>query len=303
MRWLDGLIGVWHRLIGLFRRRRLAREIDDEVAFHLAMREADHVRAGRTDADLAARRQFGNVTVVKEQVRDMWTFPSFESVWGDIRYAVRTLRKTPGFTLVAVLALAVGIGANTAIYSLVDAVFVRGLPYPESDRLMVLVGNVRRAAGVERRGGSYPDYVDWRAQQTKFSDLSIYMQTTTTLFGSGEAERVAIEAVSAPYFSLVGMTPASGRTFRPDEDQAANRDAVVVLSDGLWKRRFGGDATVVGQRILFGTRAFEVIGIAPAGFRGVSDQAEAWIPYVMAVGRLDARGSRGFSVLDRKAHV
>ena len=128
----------------------------------------------------------------------MWTFPSFESIWRDVRYALRTLWKSPAFTIVAVLALAVGIGANTAIYSLVDAVFVRGLPYPESDRLMVLIGNVRRATGVERRGGSYPDFVDWRARSTSFDDMAAYVQSTMTLTTAADPERIGVEAVSAP---------------------------------------------------------------------------------------------------------
>ena len=299
MRARDALTGLWHRAVALVRRRRLNREIDDELAFHLAMREQEHVRRGRADAALAARRQFGNVSVVKEQVRDMWTFPSFESIWRDVRYAVRSLWRSPGFTVVAVLALAIAIGATTAIYSLVDAVFVKGLPYPESDRLVVLIGNVKRATRVERRGASYPDFADWRAQSKSFEGMAIATTTSTTLSGGGEPERLTIEAVSAPYFSLLGVAQAQGRTFRPDEDEVAGRNPVVVISDGLWKRRFGGATSLVGQSIQLGTRAFQVIGIAPPGFRGTSDQAEAWIPYTASVNRLDVRGSRGFYVLAR----
>jgi predicted permease len=299
MRARDALIGVWHRVVALVRRRRLSREIDDELAFHLAMREQDHVRQGHRDAALAARRQFGNVSVVKEQVRDMWTFPSFESIWRDVRYALRTLWRSPGFAVVAVLALAISIGATTSIYSLVDAVFVKGLPYPEPDRLVMLIGNVKRATRVERRGGSYPDFADWRAQSRSFEGMAIATTASMTLSGSGEPERLTIETVSAPYFSLLGITQAQGRTFRPDEDEVAGRNPVVVISDGLWKRRFGGDASIVGQSIQFGTRGFQVIGIAPPGFRGISDQAEAWVPYTASVNRLDTRGSRGFFVLAR----
>jgi predicted permease len=222
-----------------------------------------------------------------------------ESIWQDIRYAVRTLWKSPGFTIVAVLALAVGIGANTAIYSLVDAVFLRGLPFPDSSRLVVLIGNVERATGVERRGGSYPDFVDWRAQATTFVDMAAYIGTTTTLIGTEESERIQIEAVSAPYFSLLGISPASGRTFRADEDQVAGRDAVIVIGEGLWKRRFGGDPAIVGRKIQVGLRPYEVIGVMPAGFRGVTDQAEAWLPFVMAGGGLTSRGGRGLQVLAR----
>ena len=168
MAWRHEVIGVWHRIAALLGRRPRDRDVDDELAFHLAMRQAEHERAGAPpdEARLAARRQFGNVTALKEQTQQMWTFPSFESLRQDVRYALRTLRRTPGFSVVAILVLAIGIGANTAIFSLVDAMLLRGLPYPDADRLVLLIGNVERTAGVERRGNSYPDHTDWRAQTT-----------------------------------------------------------------------------------------------------------------------------------------
>jgi len=159
------LLAVWHRVVALVRRRRLERDLDEELAFHLAMREADYREHGasETDARTAARRRFGSVAYLKEQCRDMWTFHPLETLIQDVRYALRTLRKAPGFTIVAVTALAVGIGANTAIFSLFDALRTRALPYTDPSGLVVLWGNVQRAR-VERRGASYPDYLDWRAQ-------------------------------------------------------------------------------------------------------------------------------------------
>jgi hypothetical protein len=166
------------------------------------MRQADHARAGVSpeEAGRLARRQFGNVTLIKEQTREMWTFPSFESVAGDVRYALRTLRRSPGFSVVAVLVLAIGIGANVAMFSLIDAMLLRGLPYPNADRLVLLIGNVQRAT-VERRGNSYPDHVDWRAKATRFDDIAAYSNFTVTLTGNDEPERVFVEAVTWPYFS------------------------------------------------------------------------------------------------------
>ena len=158
----------------------------------------------------------------------------------DLRYAARTLRKSPGFTIVAALTLALGIGANTAIFSVVDAVILRPLPYPEPARLVELWGNVKRAK-VERRGASFPDYVDWRAQSRSFEAMAAFDSGTMTLTGVDEPERIHAEFVSQPYFDLLGMRPALGRTFRPEEDEVPQRNAVVILSDGLWKRRFGGD--------------------------------------------------------------
>jgi predicted permease len=299
MRVLHTAIGVWHRIVGLVRRPRLRREIDDELAFHLAMREAEHTRHGRTDAGRAARREFGNVAVVKEQVRAMWTFPSFESFWQDVRYALRALRKSPAFTIVALAVLAIGIGATTAMFSLVDAMFLRGLPYPDADRLVVLIGNVQRTA-VERRGNSSPDHLDWRAKSSSFVDMAAYTSGTITLFGTDEPERVPIEFVSAPYFAVFGVAPAAGRAFRADEDAVPNRDLVAVLGHGLWQRRFGGDPSIVNKTIQLGPRSFTVIGIMPPGFRGISDAADLWLPFALSGAGGDSnRGNRGFQTVAR----
>jgi predicted permease len=298
---INDAIAWWHRLRALLRRGRGARDIDDEIAFHLAMRQAEHERAG-LDPEIARRtaaRQFGNVTALKEQTRDMWTFPSFESLVQDLRYALRTFRRAPGFALVAVLVLAIGIGATTAMFSLVDTMLVRGLPYPEADRLVVLIGNVQRAGGVERRGNSYPDHVDWRARATSFDDMAAFTTLTGTLQGADEPERIPGEAVSAPYFSLLGVSPAYGRGFRPDEDAVPNRDAVVILGDGLWRRRFGADPSIVNRTIQLGARSYTVVGIMPAGFTGVTDTAQFWEPFAMSGVPFDNRGSRGFQTLAR----
>ena len=299
---MQKLLNVWHRLAALVRRRRLDRDLDEELAFHLAMREADYRHDGIAGADAryAARRRFGNVTSLKEQCRDMWTFSPLETLLQDVRYALRTLRKSPGFTFVAVFALAVGIGGNTAIFSLVDAVRARALPYHDADRLVELWGNVLRAK-VERRGASYPDYQDWRAQSKSFDDIAAFDSQMMTLAGNDEPERLTTEFVSAPYFSLLGMSPARGRTFQPDEDVVSNPAPVVVLSDGLWKRRFGADPQIVGRTLTLNTRTYTVVGVMPPGFKGLTDTAELWVPFALyAPPRVMAdRGTRGFAALAR----
>jgi putative ABC transport system permease protein len=298
---INDAISWWNRLRTLLRPGRRARDIDDEIAFHLAMRQAEHERDGLAPeiARRTAARQFGNVTALKEQTRDMWTFPSFESLVQDLRYALRTLRRAPAFALVAVLVLAIGIGGTTAMFSLVDAMIVRGLPYPEADRLVVLIGNVERAAGVERRGNSYPDHLDWRARATSFDDMAAYTTLNTILQGVDEPEPIPSEAVSPPYFKLLGVSPTHGREFRPEENAVPNRDAVVILGDGLWRRRFGADPSIVNRTIQLGTRTYTVVGIMPAGFTGVSDTAQLWIPFAMSGTPFDNRGSRGFQTLAR----
>ncbi len=301
MRWL---LSVWRRLHALIRARRLDRDLDDEVAFHLAMRASEYRDSGLSDraASDQARRQFGNVTYLKEQTRDMWTFPSFESVRQDVRYALRTLRKAPGFTLVAVFALAVGIGGNTAIFSLIDAIRVRALPYPDADRLVELWGNVQRAR-VERRGASFPDYQDWRNQSHSFEDVAAFDQQWMTLVGGEEPERIQTEFVAAPYFSLLRVSAARGRGFQPEDDVVAKPAQVIVLSDALWKRRFSADPQIVGRTVTLccAPRQYTVIGVMPAGFKGISDTAELWVPFAMYAppSVMAERGTRGFAALAR----
>jgi hypothetical protein len=229
------------RLRALLHRRRLDRDLDEELAFHLA------ARAERS-SPLEARRSFGNPTVVKETMREMWTFNWLETISRDLRYAARSLRKSPGFAVVAVLTLALGIGSNTAIFSVVNAVLLHPLPYPEPDRIVELWGNVKRAK-VERRGTSFADYFDWKKQSQSFERMALYIGGTVTLNGVAEPERVPMEYVGHGYFELLGVAPQVGRSFVASEDQVPQRDKVAVLSDGFWKRHFGGDPLAIGRSI------------------------------------------------------
>jgi predicted permease len=283
------------KLRALLWRRRLDRDLSDEIEFHLQERAR---RSGLQPYQ--ARQSFGNPTVYREEIREMWTFRVFEMLRQDLRYAARTLLKSPGFTVVAALTLALGIGANTAIFSVVDAVILRPLPYPEPSRLVELWGNVKRAK-VERRGASYPDYVDWRDQSRSFDAMAGFGSGSMTITGVDEPERLTGEYVSQPYFDLLGMRAALGRTFRPEEDEVPQRNAVIVLSDALWKRRFGGDRGVLGRKMQLDGRPYEIIGVMPPWFRGITDQAEAWIPFMMSndAAGFAQRGTRGFTVLAR----
>ena len=265
------LTAAWRRVTALILRRRLERDLDDELAFHLAMREADYRAAG-----LSGRRRARRSTTAVRQ-RDApegadaghvdFSFLSKASGRTSATRC-RTLRKSPAFTAVAVFALAVGIGGNTAIFSLVDAIRVRALPYAEPERLVLLWGNVQRAK-VERRGASYPDYLDWRAQAKSFDDMAAGDSQTMTLTGGDEPERINDRVRrGAGYFSLLGVSPARGRVFRPEEDLVSTPTPVVVMSDGLWKRRFGADPQIVGRTITLNARVYEVIGLMPPGFKG-----------------------------------
>jgi putative ABC transport system permease protein len=277
-------------------------DFDDEVDTHISMLTERLVRRGMPfeDARCEALRQFGNRTVLKEIRNDMRTFVWLETLWQDLRYGVRVLRKNKGFAAVAAITLALGIGADTAIFSVVNAAILRPLPYPHPQRLAILWGNVKRAR-VERRGASYPDYIDWRDQTQSFETMAAFTDSKFALTGIDTPERISGEYVSQPYFSLLGIQPALGRTFSPAEDRVPQRDAVVVLSDGAWKHRFGGDPAIVGRTIQLDGHPYTVIGIAPPGFSGLTDQAELWVPFVMSGSAEDLaeRGTRGFEVLAR----
>jgi putative ABC transport system permease protein len=299
-----GLRSTWIRAKALVRRRQLDADLADEVAFHLSMREEELRRSGLSpeQARRAAAMRFGNVTVFQERTREMWTFPSLESVVQDIRYALRTLRRSPGFTIVAVLALAVGIGANTAIFSLQDAIRARSLPYERADELVQIWGNVQRAQ-VERRGASLPDFQDWRAQATSFAGMAAFNGGTQTMTGGDEPERIPIEFVSAPYFSLLTTPAARGRVFTEEEDNAGQPAPVVVLSDALWRRRFNADPAAIGQTLTLccPARQYSIVGVMPPGFAGLTDTAQLWLPFAFSSppAVLAARNNRGFVVLGR----
>jgi predicted permease len=223
-----------------------------------------------------------------------------DSVRMDVRLAIRSLRRSPGFAVVAILALAVGIGGNTAIFSVIDATRTQAIPYNEAHRLVYLIGTARRTV-VERRGASYPDFVDWRAQATRFEDLAAFDSQLMTLAGTDESERIATEFVSASYFPLLGARPALGRAFDIGDDDVSRPSRVIVLSDGLWRRRFGADPLVVGRSVTLNGQPFTVLGVMAPGFTGVTDEAQLWIPFAQYAPPqgMRERGNRGFTVLGR----
>jgi predicted permease len=217
----------------------------------------------------------------------------------DIRFALRTFRKNPGFTAVALLTLALGIGANTAIFSVVNAVLIRALPFEEPDSLVVLWGNVQRGR-VERRGVSRPDAADWRAQNRSFEDLAVYdAESYTVVSGGNEPERVIGELVQPAYFKLLRVKPLVGRAFEESENQTGVA-LTAILGHGLWQRRFGGNPSVVGTTITLSDRPYTIVGVMPRGFRGLTDLADLWTTTSSERPELlTARGNRGPAVLGR----
>jgi putative ABC transport system permease protein len=271
MTWIRVFI---HRLRGLFLKRKLERELEEEIRSHLEMQIEENVRQGMSleDARQAASRKFGGVAQVKEAYRDRLTLPALETAFQDLRYGLRMLRRNPGFTFVAVLTLALGIGANTAIFSVVNAVLLRSLPYHDPDRLVA-------ASYYRGLGGDHAwvaDFKAWRDQAKAFEQIAAYRTDDADLTGNGEPERLTAGTVSASLFTTLGVAPAVGRDFTPEDDTDGSAPT-VILSDGLWRRRFGGDPQVIGKAITLRGQSLTVIGIMPPEFR-FPGEADLWAP-------------------------
>ena len=274
----------WRRHIArfgaLFRGRKLAEEIDEEVRIHLDMEERENRERGMPaeEARYAALRRFGNVTQAQEQSRETWRWFWLEALLQDLRYGLRQLRRSPGFTAVAVLTLALGIGANTAIFSLVDAVLLRSLPYSHPDQL-VLLFDVPLKQPDAVGGISYRDFTEIREQNRVFSGLAGNSFHDLTLTGAGEPTIVNTADVTPELFPLLDAKPLAGRALLSD-DGRQGAAPVAVLSENLWRSRFGSDAAIIGQSINLDMRPFTIVGILPASFRypdGAVHQ-DVWIP-------------------------
>lgn len=246
-----------------FRRARAERELEAELRFHLEMEAQSHQRAGETpgDSQYAALRSFGGVEQVKEKVRDAWGTRMIDQLRQDLAYGFRGLRHSPGFAAVVVLTLALGIGANTAIFSIVEGVLLRRLPYRAPNRL-VTVTQAAPKAGQSSLGFSVPDFMDFRARNRAFVAMSEYHSMWFILLGRSEPERVQTGVVSDNFFDMLGVKPLLGRTFLPGEDKPGAAP-VLVLSYDYWQRSFGGDPHVVGRVFEMNNKPHTVVGVLP----------------------------------------
>ncbi|MGH9735636.1 MAG: ADOP family duplicated permease [Candidatus Acidiferrales bacterium] len=253
-----------HWLTRLLRKSRAHRQLDSELRFHLERQIADYIASGMRpdEARRRARLDFGGLDQVKEQVHAAHRGYFLETLLQDIRYGLRMLRKSPGFTAVAIITLALGICANTAIFSVVDAVLLRSLPYPDADRLVVLSEELPRAGGLNV---SLPDFLDWRAQNRSFDQMAAFAPNSFTLTGSGEPTSVRAGFVSWSFFPLLGVKPLMGRTFTESEDKPG-ATFVAVISYSLWRSRLKEDPHIIGKPIMLDGYNFEVVGVLPPGF-------------------------------------
>ncbi|MGH9776019.1 MAG: ADOP family duplicated permease [Candidatus Acidiferrales bacterium] len=302
MRWINK---ISHRMRSLLRKRSAEAELDQEMRFHLERQIAANISSGMSaeEARCAALREFGGVEQRKEECRDARGVNFIETLVQDLRYGLRTLRKTPVFTAIAILTLALGIGANTAIFSVVYAILLRPLPYGHPAQL-VSVFDARPAEGINNNGISYLNFKEVREQNNVFTEMAGFAMHDLTLTGRGEPLEVRTLVVTPEFLALLEAKPLAGRTFTHD-DGVEGAAPMVILSENLWRNRLGADPQIVGNTLSLDKRAFTVIGIMPAQFRfplqGESSE-EIWIPLAqdpLFGGWMNRRGGHWMRVLGR----
>src|SRR3989442_1432902 len=232
------------RLRGLFEHKRLERELDDEVRFHLEMQVEDNLKAGMSPAEAryAALRSFGGIEPMKERYRERRAFALVETMAQDVRYAVRTLRKSPGFTVTSVATLALAIGANTAMFSVLNAVLLRPLPYRSPEQLAMLWTEIPSQNLREGRS-AYWNVEQWRRQSKSFADMAFFDPASVTLTTAIEAQQISVARISPNFFPLLGVQPLHGRSFSAEE--AEQRRRLALISHRFWQTRFGGSPDAI----------------------------------------------------------
>jgi putative ABC transport system permease protein len=288
MRWQHWIYTVPLRLRSLLRREEVERELDEEMRYHLEKTIEEGVASGlsREEARHVALRAMDGIEQQKEECRDMRKVHWLEDFLQDLCYAARMLRRNPGFAAVVVLTLALGIGANTAIFSVVDGILLRPLPYGDAGRLVIVwENNLRR--GHAHNVVSPPNFLDWQAQNRVFSAMSYISDLRGNLTGNGEPEQIVTQYVSANFFSVLGVSPILGPGFTPENGEDG-KDNVVVLSYGLWKRRFAGDPAIVGKTRELNGKVLSVIGVMPEQFNFfikqgtlAGEKPQLWSPWIL----------------------
>ena len=268
----------------VFHRSRVEREMEEELRSHLRIRADDLERQGlsRSQAERQARLEFGGYERYKEECRDALGSRLLGEFIADVRYGVRGLRRNPGFTAVAIITLALGVGANTAIFSVVNAVLLRPLPYRDPGRLIYISEFWPHETAV--KGVPSPDFANWSEHDQLFDGLAAYGGgAEVNLTSAGEPERLLGARVTADFFGLLGVPPYLGRGFLPEEDRPGGRN-VVLLSYEFWQRRFGSDSKTVGSSVQLDGEPYTVVGITPAGFRFPDDEfrAQVFLPMIVA---------------------
>ena len=273
-------------------------DLDREMASHVRLLEDDFQRRVLSveEAKLAAKRSFGSVAQAKDLHRDARSFIRLDDARRDLRYAIRTLCRAPGFTAVAILTLALGIGANTAIFSAIDAILIRPLPYLDPDRL-VMVWEDATAAGLPHNTPAPGNYTDWTRLNHSFTGMAATSATVANLTVDGPPEQVTGRRVTSNFFSVLGVQPFKGRTFTEEEDRTGA--SLVVISYRLWQRRYGGDVSIVGKTLLLNDNRYEVIGVMPTSFLFRRGDIDYWVPIHFTPAGATERRSHYLNVVAR----
>ena len=280
---------LWRKLRAHFRREGIAADLEEEMRTHLQM---------KTEASgdgHAARRQFGNVTLLLEESREVWTWPHLSDWVRDFRYAFRGMLRKPGFSATIVLTLALGIGASSALYSLIDTVLIRPLPYPSADRLVYLW----EAKPLEQRSRTpvAPGRLaDWQQMSGSFAALGAAHDDALTDTTSGSPERVSVAFVSPRFFQVLATVPVLGRTFQPEEERFGG-PASVVISEGFWKRRFASSPAALGSRLILSDQSFTVVGVMPQPFQFPAPSTQIWLPKQVSEELLKIREARFYKAV------
>jgi putative ABC transport system permease protein len=262
----------------LTRRRRVDRDLSDEISSYAELLTEKNMKRGmdRNEARRAALLELGGMEQIKEQVRTGRAGFAVDTFIQDVRYGLRSFLKKPGFTLTAVIALALGIGANTAIFSVIDAVLLRSLEYRDPDRITI-VWERSLKGGRSQNFVSPANFLDWKKQSSSFEQFAASWDTRANLASGGEPEEIQVQRVSADFFSVLGVAPEFGRSF-VREEEAPGTESVVILGHDLWQRRFAGNPSIVGQTVTMSGKNWTVIGVMPPGFHFLNPQVKAWMP-------------------------
>src|SRR5215467_11422370 len=281
------LIRLKTKLRALLRKSDLERELDEELRYHMERQTEQNVRLGMNpeEARREARKAFGGVEQAKERSRDARGMRWIGDLWQDLRFGARMLVKNPGFTLIASLTLALGIGANTAIFSVVNAVLLRPLPYAEPERLVVIGGaDARNPEGPKIDDAcSYPDFFDWRERNQSFDSVAACRSVTFTMTSNGAPVHLSGQVVSAELFDTLKARPYLGRVFTRADEKVGGEGAslTAIISYGLWQKRFGADPKVVGRAVTLDRKLFQIVGVMKPGFQFPirADPVEIWAPF------------------------
>lgn len=301
MRFRQWLYKLPLRLRSLFRRNDVERELSDELQDHLERKTREFVADGLTteEARRKALRGFGGVELSKENCRDARRVNRIEAIVQDVRYGMRVLRKSPGFTATVVLTLGLGIGANAAIFSVVYAVLLKPLPYPQAERLAMVYENVHLPNYQNERNEPSPgNFSAWKKESTVFAGMAAYRNRSWNVTGAGEPLRVEGELVSADFFSVLQVNASLGRTFTSEEDRPGNSD-VAVLGNAFWKTEFGSDAKILGKKIVLDGESYEIVGVMPPEFHFPDPDDQLWVPMSLSPAELDNFGSHYLEVFAR----